>query len=209
MSNRAIRMYALSEPYDAWDENAQVLNFGVMPSESRWNTLAGNAANRSMQYTVNTYIPDTQLELDLTFDSVFTVCFWAKFLGSTTSMVFMLVLNEDTKLAVELPAPDNDWHYYAVSRDVNNDIRMFVDGVMETTTLNSSATLNLGGNGFVFLGDPYANTSMAIDDLCIVEGTLYTANFTLPTDYIDLSMYRSVLVIEISTGKVWGYEEVV
>lgn len=209
MSNRAIRMYEPDQPYDEWDKQAQLLNFGIRPSTSRWNEVAGNEANRSIQYNVNTYVPDTQLELDLKFDSVFTVCFWAKFLDSVPTSTFVLALEDGTKLSTEVTISDNDWHYYAVSRNVNNDIRMFVDGVMESTTINSSVTLNLCSNSFVLLGDPYTDNKIVVDDLCIVEGALYTANFTLPTDYIDLFSYRSYLVIEISSGKVWGYGEVV
>lgn len=205
MSNKAIRFLTPDQPYDEWDKQAKLMNFGVAESESKWSTVAGNESRRAIQYKINTYVPDCQLELDLNFPAVFTVCFWAKVLGDISSLDFMLVLDASTQLATQIATPDNEWHYYAVSRDISGDIRMFIDGVTEPTIINSTVALNFGGNSYVFLGDAYADNTVVVDDLCIVEGTLYTADFTLPVNYIDLSAYRSYLVIEISTGKVWGY----
>lgn len=218
MSNRAIRMYTPDQPYDEWNKPAKLMNFGVRASEARWSKVAGNENRKSIYYKLNTYVPDCQLELDLNFPTVFTVCFWAKFPAakngdSDISMPrFLVILDDGTVLRETISTPDNEWHYYAVCRDNSNVIRMFIDGIALSTEVTSTVPLNLANNSYVYVGQDrqtFTGDEVIVDDLCIVEGALYTGNFSLPTNYIDLSGYKSYLVIEISTGKVWGYKEVV
>ena len=80
---------------------------------------------------------------------------------------------------------DSNFHHIAITRDSNNDIRFFIDGVSQKMgstnpaprTWSVSNTIDMES---LFIGEGVDDTH--IDDFRIVKGcAVWTANFTPPT----------------------------
>ena len=41
----------------------------------------------------------------------------------------------------------------------------------------------------------------------IIDTEVYSSDYTLPTEYVDVSNFKNCLYIKVSTGEVWGYKE--
>lgn len=213
MSNTAVRFKKNDIPYDAFNEKAKLVNFGVKGVDPKFTSTTNNAGN----FSHNSYLGNGQIDLDMNFTGKFTVSFWAKFptggLGTSAvaDNVFFMILNDGTEIKHTITSTDTNWHHYSIVRDGTNAIVMRVDGVtVETAT--SNAPLNLQDNSYIGLGNIYRHFTgydVITDDIVILNGSLWKADFdtNLPADYIDLADYRQFLYIVVSTGEVWGYSD--
>ena len=91
------------------------------------------------------------------------------------------------------------WHHIAVTKE-SNSVRIFVDGVLQSTTANSDVTNlantlyigSFGGGGLYY--DGY------ISNVRVVKGTaLYTSNFTVPTEQLTAVSGTSLLCCQSPT----------
>ena len=209
--NTGLRFEKQDNPYDAFSEKAKYVNFGVRADTARWTSSAKNV---SAKFGHNSYVTNGQQDLSMKFNGSFTASFWAKFptgglgLSSLTPTVFAVVL-PDTTVSYTISAPDTAWHYYTITRDANDVITLRIDGTTVTTG-TSSQPFDLMNDSFIILGNKqrhYTGYDVIADDIIIVDGLLWKQDFdmNLPTDYIDLSVFRQYLYIVVSTGEVWGY----
>lgn len=76
------------------------------------------------------------------------------------------------------------WNHYAFTRDASNNIRIFVNGVVGVTRVDSQAMTNASGGIYVGvstnLSSPYANGYMS-NVRFVVGSAVYTGAFTPPT----------------------------
>lgn len=99
-------------------------------------------------------------------------------------LIFVAWANNNTTVQCSLPS-NNAWHHVAVTRS-GSTLRLFVDGVQESSN-TVSFTISTNNSGpLVIGGGAYAPTlrsfSGYIDELRITKGVArYTANFTAPT----------------------------
>lgn len=99
-------------------------------------------------------------------------------------LIFVPWANNNTTVQCSLPS-NNAWHHVAVTRN-GSTMRLFVDGVQESST-TVSFTISTNNSGpLVIGGGAYAPTTRSfsgyIDELRITKGVArYTANFTAPT----------------------------
>ena len=111
------------------------------------------------------------------------------------------------------------WNHYAFTRDVNNDVRIFVNGQVGVTRNDSQAMTNASGNVYIGvssnLASGYANGH--ISNLRIVKGqALYTGTFTPTTSpltttsqgataaNVGLLTCQSTTIIDNSTANTGG-----
>lgn len=218
MSSRVIRSHLNALPYDDFEVSAKMVNFGAISDIGKFNNIVANADNDSLNYVHNSYISDGQGMLNVNFTGVFTVSFWAKFpatvrgLSELTNIRFMIVLNDGTVINHNITNPDNLWHHYSVVRSADGLTTMRIDGETVETPIITSAALNLENDSYIYLGDIYRyydGCNVIVDDLCIVDGVVWTQDFDteLPDDYLDLSKFRHYLYVIVSTGEVYGYAE--
>ena len=74
---------------------------------------------------------------------------------------------------------ENSWHHVAVTRDGSNNVRLFLDGVLQGTSTNN--TQNYQGH-FRIGRTNNAFTNGYVSNLRLIKGScLYTANFTPPS----------------------------
>lgn len=214
MANKAVRSLENALPYDAFDNRAKVVNFGVLGNVAKFSSVTDGD---SLKFVKNTYIGDGQYGLQLKFDTVFTVSFWAKLpegsmgVSQASTNRFMIVLDEGTKIDYTISSVDNNWHHYSIVRDGSNTITMRIDGTTVGTT-TSIESFDLTNNSYIYLGDRYnyhTGYDVIVDDMCIVEGVLWNNDFDtdLPIDYLDLSAFKQYLVIVVSSGEVYGYAQ--
>ena len=94
----------------------------------------------------------------------------------------------------------NKWYHIAVSRDIYNVVRIFVDGVADTNTVTYPASLSLratqsvGNPGPTFrIGARVKDSSVSnnytglLSDLRIIQGYYRSNNFSLPTELSNAS----------------------
>jgi len=94
----------------------------------------------------------------------------------------------------------NKWYHIAVSRDIYNVVRIFVDGVADTNTVTYPASLSLratqsvGNPGPTFrIGARVKDSSVSnnytglLSDLRIIQGYYRSINFSLPTELSNAS----------------------
>ena len=80
------------------------------------------------------------------------------------------------------------WYHLAVSRDSSNDIRLFVNGILETTSNNSYSLSNSNQPNPARIGRTKISSNFKsldgfISNVRVIKGTaLYTSNFTPPTE---------------------------
>ena len=94
---------------------------------------------------------------------------------------------------------ENTWHHVAVTRDSNNNVRLFVDGnqsgsTSTNNTHNYQGTFRLGrdNNGF---------TNGYISNLRLIKGIcLYTSNFTAPTGNLTNASGTKLLMAQSTTS---------
>ena len=96
----------------------------------------------------------------------------------------------------DLGFEDSNWHHVAITRDSNNDIRFFIDGVSqlmaemgqtEARSISESGAFNVPE---IRIGRD--SDDMHIDDFRIVKGAAeWCSNFTPPTIPHDSSMPTS------------------
>lgn len=99
-------------------------------------------------------------------------------------LIFVPWASSSTTVQCSLPS-NNAWHHVAVTRS-GSTLRLFVDGVQEssntvsfTIATNNSGPLVIGGGAFA---PTLRSFSGYIDELRITKGVArYTANFTAPT----------------------------
>lgn len=216
MSSKAVRSKKNSNPYDAFDGMAKLVNFGAVSDIGKFNTIPENVDNDSIKFTDNTYLTDGQYNLDMVFVNIFSISFWAKFPATErgksdlSNTRFILILDDETKIEHIITNPDNLWHHYSIVRESNGRTTMRIDGVTVETPIITSAALNLSNNSYIYLGDNYKyyeGYDVIVDDLCVVDGVLWTRDFDsdLPTDYLDLSKFKHYLYVVVGSGEVWGY----
>ena len=219
MSSRAVRSLINALPYDDFDSSAKLVNFGAIHDTGKFNSIPENVDNDSLRYLHNTYLTDGQYNINVSFGGVFSISFWAKFpatsLGESdlSDIRFILVLNNGQKLEHTISSSDNNWHHYSIVRESNGMTTMRIDGLTVGTPTVTSAALNLTDNSYIYLGQSeyryYDGYEVITDDVCIVDGVLWTQDFTteLPDDYLDLSKFKHYLYVVVSTGEVYGYAE--
>ena len=80
--------------------------------------------------------------------------------------------------------PDYNFHHYAICRDENNTVRMYIDGVLKFSknytgaldrTIDFGKYENTGDHGFWG----------ALSNVRVTSGALYTSNFTIPSTPIE------------------------
>ena len=80
--------------------------------------------------------------------------------------------------------PANTWCHFAVTRDSNNDVRQFVNGIETTNNINSTGNFDISGST-LRVGEYELNTGHFngfVSDIKIVKNSaLYTSDFTPPT----------------------------
>jgi hypothetical protein len=81
--------------------------------------------------------------------------------------------------------PINSWVHVAVTRDQNNLIRMFVNGVADTVTATVNGTIN-NSTAAVYIGSIVSTTLLLkgyIDEMRVTKDIArYTSNFTVPSE---------------------------
>jgi hypothetical protein len=80
--------------------------------------------------------------------------------------------------------PTKTWCHFAVTRDSNNDVRQFVNGISTQNAINSTGNFDISGSS-LRVGEYELNTghfSGFVSDIKIIKNSaLYTADFTPPT----------------------------
>lgn len=99
-------------------------------------------------------------------------------------LIFVPWASSSTTVQCSLPS-NNAWHHVAVTRS-GSTLRLFVDGVQESSTTVSFTIATNNSGPLVIGGGAYAPTTRSfsgyIDELRITKGVArYTANFTAPT----------------------------
>ncbi len=79
---------------------------------------------------------------------------------------------------------DNNWHHFALTRDTSNNLKMFVDGTQDGSTVTGftndlTQTEHLVGSNDTSTG--YGDFLGYIDELRLTMKARYTSNFTAPT----------------------------
>ena len=102
--------------------------------------------------------------------------------ASPNKWYFILGNSSSTSVESTNNVTHNQWTHIAVSRDSNNVVRLFIDGVLNDT---ATITNNLNATGPLKIGTNRA-TSVYFDgyiaDVRVIKGTaLYTSSFTPPT----------------------------
>ena len=111
---------------------------------------------------------------------------------STDNLVqFYVYNNANTYIKGTTTLTPRRWYHLAVSRDSNNDIRLFVNGVLENTTNNNFALSNSNQPNPARIGATKIDNSGSgiqrslhgyISNVRVIKGTaLYTSNFTPST----------------------------
>jgi hypothetical protein len=88
----------------------------------------------------------------------------------------------DTIIGTATPF-DNNWHHFALTRDTSNNLKMFVDGTQDGSTV-TGFTNNLTQTGhLVGANDTTGNGDFLgyIDELRLTMKARYTSNFSAPT----------------------------
>ena len=80
--------------------------------------------------------------------------------------------------------PTKTWCHFAVTRDSNNDVRQFVNGISTQNAINFTGNFDISGS-FLRVGEYELNTghfSGFVSDIKIIKNSaLYTADFTPPS----------------------------
>ena len=83
-----------------------------------------------------------------------------------------------------VPVPANTWCHFAVTRDSNNDVRQFINGISTQNAINSTGNFDISGST-LRVGEYELNTGHFngfVSDIKIVKNSaLYTSDFTPPT----------------------------
>lgn len=212
MSTNCVRFNNPNIPYDALNGDAMWINFGVGGSDARFPT---NVDSVSGWFRKNGYLVNAQTHINMEFDNLFTVMFWAKCIdrGAVDGIYgvqWVLTLNDNVAIRVQIPdtVTLTDWNHYSIVRDENNVITFRVNGTTIRTEI-SSAIFDLSDESCMWFGSKYKKVTgdeCIVDDILIFDGAAYTEDFDeLPTDYIDVTQFTRLLYIITSTGEVWGY----
>lgn len=118
------------------------------------------------------------------------------FLGGSSSFIggLAVTVNNKSSISVDemygqnvLSAPftiEDAWYFLAVTRDIDNIIRIFVDGVLISQALSTSS-FSFSPSGHAHILNHHAGSGSVgrVDELRITKGVArYTANFTPPTE---------------------------
>ena len=78
---------------------------------------------------------------------------------------------------------DNNWHHFALTRDTSNNLKMFVDGTQDGSTVTGFTNDLTQTEHLVGANDTSGNGDFLgyIDELRLTRKARYTANFTAPT----------------------------
>ena len=95
-----------------------------------------------------------------------------------------------TNMDEDLGFEDSSWHHVAITRDSNNDIRFFIDGVSQLMSEKGmTAARTFSKSGTFDMSDMRIGTQMDdmhIDDFRIVKGVAeWCSNFTPPSSPHD------------------------
>ena len=170
------------------------------------------------------YKSDSGSSFDTKFDfgtGFFFVSFWAKFLPEFATHErnrLMIGFEDGLVLSTDL-VTDSNWHWYMMSKDDNNEFRMYVDGVVATckdandstdpgdTSHTITSGFNLTNDSFVFVGNVYKNTTgfkVAFDDLYITKGYYGDWNdVAVPDRYIEYQ--DNPIMLRNENGYLNGY----
>ena len=98
--------------------------------------------------------------------------------------------------------PLNQWNHVAITRDASNNLRFFLNGVLDGTTASYTATLGQNSpriSGFVTGGTAYPFQGY-VSNLRILSGVaLYTASFTVPSSPLTAIAGTTLLTCQTST----------
>ena len=84
---------------------------------------------------------------------------------------------------------DGDWHHFALTRDSSNNLKMFVDGTQDGSTVTGFTNDLTQTEHLVGANDTSGNGDFSgyIDELRLTMKARYTSNFTAPTKaFLDL-----------------------
>ena len=170
------------------------------------------------------YKSDSGSSFDTKYDfgtGFFFVSFWAKFKPDWSTLEknrFMIGFEDDLVLSADINT-DTDWHWYMLSKNNQNEFRMYIDenavsckDVSDaddegSTSHTITSAFNLTGKSFVFLGNVYKNNTgfeVAFDDLYITKGYYGDWNdVSVPTDYIEYQ--NNPILLKNDRGYLNGY----
>jgi hypothetical protein len=102
-----------------------------------------------------------------------------------SSSGYVLSFSQPTAASAQgvTPVPLNQWNHVVFSRDSSNNLRIFLNGLLESTTASYTATLGQNNPrivGITTTGTPYYFNGY-ISNLRITNTAVYTASFTVPT----------------------------
>ena len=216
MSNTCIRSLYSGNNIDVLNGNDNCFSLGVTGNESPILPRENPNSYIAIKLTENAIITSNIDTMNLRYADLFTICFWFKFpKKAITDTVYpnkiVLVMNDGSK-PIDMALPDtmldNEWHYISIGRN-GSDITYRLDGAT-VTTVASSAVLDFTDKSFLYLGNNNKNATgfdVVIDDLIIIDTEVYSSDYTLLTEYVDVSNFKNCLYIKVSTGEVWGYKE--
>ena len=208
MAKSNIRMFSLNHIKDLLNSNANWLDMGVTHVEPKF---VNDKSITGARYGMGAYAFNYNESVPMNFSTTFTIAFWAKAVrGAIDDNVYknniVLVLETGDKLIVEIPDSYDltEWHFYAITRDGDNNINFCIDTAVLGTKVQSG-DFNLGSNSYFFLGNQnrYATGFIfEVDDIIIFDGSV-DSSFK-PDDYVSTNIFTQLLVID-SSGQVWGY----
>lgn len=199
------------------NENEPFLSLGVNGYNSPFDE---NNKYTAACFKENSMIVSNSDNTNLRYADIFTVCFWVKFpkkaiIDTVYPNKFIFVMNNGEAVIdyvlTEEKILNDEWHYFVVTRDINNNIIFMIDGKVIKTVENNTEIFDLNDNSYIYLGcDNYNSTGydVAIDDFIVIDTNIFQNDISVPTDYIDVSQFKYCLYIKVSTGEVFGYTEV-
>lgn len=179
------------------------------PSSSTTALIGGNISTTST-FTIDAWIYQTQRQ---TYNNGCMIgdmgtngsIYWGFGPNATGKLAFNWYDGSSKSAVGDSTIPLNTWTHIALSISTGS-IKLFVNGVLQTITGNSTTTNQSGTFGYLLIGSFYTSGSVYgyfgnISNLRIVKGTaLYTANFTTPTQPLTAVANTSLLTLQTNNS---------
>ena len=190
---------------DYANNNNAWINMGVDSSDPKFTNPE---KSRSLLFEKGSYL---YLSSAPAFSGTFTICMWHKFVSSpfvNDANRLILGFNDGTKIDYTFPTTTSGWKHISFVRDKDNVVTLRINGTTVYTGTNSATIDFSNSNSYLYIGNEnkyaYGYKSI-IDELIMLDTTLFGEDYTLPEVYFIVNLY--IAYLKYLDGLLIGYKK--